>query len=226
MPASLGPWVRALVHARLALLVTGGTGSGKTTWLAMLLGLCDPAERIVIVEDSAELVPDHPHVVRLEARPANLEGAGAVSLRDLVRQSLRMRPDRLVVGEVRGGEIVDLLAALNTGHEGGCATVHANTAADVPARVESLALAAGLRRDAVHAQLAAGLDVVIHLVRDRDGLRRWSSLSVALRRGEFTEVVDAWSWGGPGTPVRPGPGLPQLVRRLGAWCPRTSDGDT
>ena len=109
--------------------------------------MVEPAERLVLVEDSAELRPDHPHVVALEARPPNIEGAGEVTLRDLVRQALRMRPDRLVVGEVRGAEVVDLLAALNTGHEGGCGTMHANSAGDVPARVEALALAAGLRRE-------------------------------------------------------------------------------
>lgn len=213
LPASVEPWVRAVVEARLSLLVTGGTGTGKTTWLSTLLGLVPAGERIVVVEDSAELRPDHPHVVRLEARPPNIEGAGAVTLRDLVRQSLRMRPDRVVVGEVRGGEVVDLLAALNTGHEGGCATVHANSAADVPARIEALALAAGLGRDAVHAQLAAGLDVVLHLDRDRDGRRRWRSLSVAVRRGERTEVVDALA--SVRDSVVPGPGLDRLVERLG-----------
>ena len=217
LPVEAEPWVRAVVAARLSLLVTGGTGTGKTTWLSMLLGLVEPQERIVVVEDSAELRPTHPHVVRLEARPANIEGAGAVTLRDLVRQSLRMRPDRVVVGEVRGAEVVDLLAALNTGHEGGCATVHANSARDVPARIEALALAAGLGRDAVHAQLAAGLDVVLHLVRDRAGRRRWSSLSVAVRRGEHTEVSDALVWRDGA--VAHGPGFPQLADRLGPFLP-------
>jgi pilus assembly protein CpaF len=219
LPAEIEPWVRAVVAARLSLLVTGGTGTGKTTWLSTLLGLVDPAERIVVVEDSAELRPAHPHVVRLESRPPNIEGAGAVTLRDLVRQSLRMRPDRVVVGEVRGAEVVDLLAALNTGHEGGCATVHANSAIDVPARMEALALAAGLGRDAVHAQLAAGLDVVLHLERPRSGPRRWSSLAVAVRRGAHTEVVEAWGRDpGTGSPVR-GPAYDRLVERLGPWGP-------
>ncbi|CAM5674721.1 hypothetical protein SALBM311S_00132 [Streptomyces alboniger] len=125
--------LRALIDARLSFLISGGTGSGKTTLLSALLGLVGPDERIVLAEDSAELRPEHPHVVRLESRPANQEGAGLVTLQDLVRQALRMRPDRLVVGEVRGPEVVHLLAALNTGHEGGCGTVHANAAADVPA---------------------------------------------------------------------------------------------
>lgn len=167
-----------LVAARTAFVVTGGTGSGKTTLLAALLSRVPAAERLVLAEDSAELRPAHPHVVALEARPPNVEGAGEITLRDLVRQALRMRPDRLVVGEVRGAEVVDLLAALNTGHEGGCSTLHANSSADVPARLESLGVTAGLGREAVHAQVAAGLHVVVHLTRDRDGLRRVSEVGV------------------------------------------------
>ena len=158
-------WLRAIVSARLAFLVSGGTGSGKTTLLSTLLEVVEPVHRILIVEDSAELRPLHPHVVRLEARPANLEGVGVVTLRDLVRQALRMRPDRVVVGEVRGAEVVDLLASMNTGHEGGCGTVHANSPADVPARLEALGLMAGLPRDAVHALIAAGVQCLIHLDR-------------------------------------------------------------
>ncbi|SCE61666.1 pilus assembly protein CpaF [Streptomyces sp. Termitarium-T10T-6] len=125
--------LRALVEARISYVISGGTGAGKTTLLSSLLGAVGANERIVLAEDSAELRPDHPHVVRLESRPANQEGAGRVTLRDLVRQALRMRPDRLVVGEVRGAEVTQLLAALNTGHEGGCGTVHANAAEHVPA---------------------------------------------------------------------------------------------
>jgi pilus assembly protein CpaF len=174
--------LRALVDSRAAFLVTGGTGSGKTTLLASLLSLVAPTERIVLVEDSVELSPDHPHVVGLEGRPANVEGSGTVTLRDLVRQALRMRPDRLVVGEVRGAEVVDLLAALNTGHEGGCGTVHANSAVELPARMEALGVAAGLSRAALHSQLAAAVDVVVHLVRQRDGLRYVRELAV-LRAG-------------------------------------------
>ena len=163
--------VRALLAARVAFVVTGGTGSGKTTLLAAMLAAVDPRERIVVVEDATELRPDHPHVVGLEARPANIEGTGRVTVRDLVRQALRMRPDRLVVGEVRGGEVVDLMAALNTGHEGGCGTLHANSAADVPARFEALGVAAGLTRHAVHSQLGSSVDVVLHLGRDQAGRR-------------------------------------------------------
>lgn len=170
--------LRAVVAARVAFLVSGGTGSGKTTLLAALLSLVPPGERIVLVEDAGELRPDHPHAVALEGRPPNIEGVGAIDLRTLVRQALRMRPDRLVVGEVRGAEVVDLLAALNTGHEGGCGTLHANSALDVPARVEALALAAGLGRAAAHSQLASAVDVVLHLNRDRDGCRRLEQVAV------------------------------------------------
>lgn len=161
-----------LVAAKRAFLISGGTGSGKTTLLGALLSLVPPAERIVIAEDSRELAPQHPHCVRLEARPPNAEGIGAISLTDLVRQALRMRPDRLVVGEVRGAEIVDLLQAMNTGHEGGCGTVHANSAGAVPARLEALAALGGLSRDALHAQLAAAVEVLVHVRRLPDG-RRW-----------------------------------------------------
>ena len=175
------------MRRRAAFVVSGGTGSGKTTLLAALLSLADPTERLVLVEDSHELSPDHPHCVGLEARPPNLEGAGEVTVRALVRQALRMRPDRLVVGEVRGGEVVDLLAALNTGHEGGCGTLHANSAADVPARVEALALAAGLGREAAHSQFAAAVDVVLHLGIDAGGRRRLREVGVPER------AATAWS---------------------------------
>ncbi len=165
--------LRALIEARAAFLVCGGTGTGKTTLLSGLLSLVDPGERLLLVEDSAELRPEHPHVVRLQARPANIEGTGEVSMRQLVRQALRMRPDRVVVGEARGTEIVDLLCALNTGHEGGCGTVHANAATDLPARVEALGCAAGLSREAVHSQLAATRVLIVHLVRDPGGCAAW-----------------------------------------------------
>ncbi|WP_405441464.1 TadA family conjugal transfer-associated ATPase [Streptomyces niveus] len=191
--------LRALIEARVSFLISGGTGSGKTTLLSMMLGLVGESERIVLAEDSAELRPDHPHVVRLEGRPANQEGAGEVTLEDLVRQALRMRPDRLVVGEVRGAEVTTLLAALNTGHEGGCGTVHANTAADVPARLEALGTAAGLDRAALHSQLAAALSVVIHLVRDRAGLRRIAEVHVLERDTAGLVVpVPALRWGAEG----------------------------
>ncbi|WP_329119362.1 TadA family conjugal transfer-associated ATPase [Streptomyces sp. NBC_01465] len=191
--------LRALIGARVSFLVSGGTGSGKTTLLSSLLGLVGAGERIVLAEDSAELRPDHPHVVRLESRPPNQEGAGRVTLQDLVRQALRMRPDRLVVGEVRGAEVTELLAALNTGHEGGCGTVHANAAADVPARLEALGTAAGLDRAALHSQLAAALAVVVHLVRDRAGQRRIAEVRVLERdRAGLVVTVPALRWGAAG----------------------------
>jgi len=192
VPARAAPLLADLVGCRLAVVITGGTGSGKTTLLNALLSMVDPNERIVLVEDAGELRPRHPHVVGLEARRPNVEGAGEIGLRTLVRQSLRMRPDRLVVGEVRGAEVVDLLAAMNTGHEGSCSTVHANSARDLPARFEALGVAAGLRRDAVHAQLASAIDVVLHLRRDRGGRRRLDEIGVLARdESGFVEVQTA-----------------------------------
>ena len=206
-------WLRALVASRMSFVVSGGTGCGKTTLLSSLLSLVPPDQRLVLVEDSGELAPRHPHVVRLEARPPNLEGAGLVSVRDLVRQALRMRPDRLVVGEVRGAEVVDLLAALNTGHEGGCGTVHANSAHDVPARLEALALAAGLGREALHAQVAAGLDVVVHLQRSHDGGRRLSTIAELIRDDRTVYCSEALTW--LDGDARPGPAYESLAGRLG-----------
>ncbi|GAA3183607.1 TadA family conjugal transfer-associated ATPase [Blastococcus jejuensis] len=191
VPGASGGLLRALVHRRLAFLVTGGTGSGKTTMLSALLGECDPADRLVVCEDAAELTPSHPHVVRLLTRPPNVEGTGTVGLRDLVRQALRMRPDRLVVGEVRGAEVTDLLAALNTGHDGGCGTLHANRPAEVPARLEALGVAAGLDRQAVHSQAAAALAVVVHLRRTPTG-RRVDELGVVRRAGDLVVVEPGW----------------------------------
>jgi pilus assembly protein CpaF len=184
-------WLGALVRSRAAFLVSGGTGSGKTSVLGALLGAVPDHERIVVVEDTCELDPQHPHVVSLEARPANLEGQGEIPLRTLVRQALRMRPDRLVVGEVRGAEVVDLLAAMNTGHEGGCGTIHANSAAAVPDRLAALALAAGMTLAGVHAQVGAGLEVVVHLARQPDGTRVVAELGVVARGVDRTDVHPA-----------------------------------
>ncbi|MEV4674307.1 MULTISPECIES: TadA family conjugal transfer-associated ATPase [Actinomadura] len=205
----------ALIKSRAAFLITGGTGTGKTTLLSSVLSLVNPAERLLLVEDSAELKPSHPHVVRLEARPPNMEGAGGVTLNDLVRQALRMRPDRLVVGEVRGPEVVVLLQALNTGHEGGCGTLHANTAADVPARLEALGCAAGLSREAVHSQLAAALDIVVHLARDPAGGRRRVAEICVLHRAPdgLVGVIPAVSFTASGEVV-PADGAPALHARL------------
>ncbi len=206
--------LRDLVSARLAFVITGGTGSGKTTLLNALLSLVSPRERIVVVEDAGELRPRHPHVVSLEARPPNVEGAGEISLRTLVRQALRMRPDRLVVGEVRGPEVVDLLAALNTGHDGGCSTVHANSAADLPARFEALGATAGLTRDAVSAQLVAAVDVVLHLRRDGDGRRQLTEVGVLDRSVSGPVRVLAAVSFRPGRAPEVGPGAAALDDRL------------
>ncbi|MBQ0979074.1 MULTISPECIES: TadA family conjugal transfer-associated ATPase [Micromonospora] len=208
VPRPVAPLLAAVVAARLAYLVTGGTGSGKTTLLNTLLGMVPATERIVLVEDAAELRPGHPHVVGLQARTANVEGSGVVSLGDLVRQALRMRPDRLVVGECRGGEVVDLLAALNTGHDGGAGTLHANTPSDVPARLEALGMLGGLPRAALHAQVAAALQVLFQVRRGDQG-RVLESVCLLLPEGpdRLVTVVPAWVRGG---------GLGLAARALGA----------
>ncbi len=201
LPGCASSVVLAVLHARLAFLVSGGTGSGKTTLLSAMLAAVPEQERVVTVEDAEELRPPHPHLVRLVARQANVEGAGTISLRDLVRQALRMRPDRLVVGEVRGAEVVDLLAALNTGHDGGAGTVHANAAADVPARLEALAALGGIGRAALHSQLAGAVRVVLHV--RRAGARRQLAEIAVLERGS-----DGWVTAVPavvhGRPTEPG----------------------
>lgn len=169
----------------------------KTTLLAALLGCVSPRERIVCVEEAPELAPQHPHVVRLTTRAPNVEGAGEITLRALVRQALRMRPDRLVVGEVRGAEVCELLAALNTGHQGGAGTLHANSPAEVPARLEALAALGGMPRHALHSQLAAAVHVVLHVVR-RDGMRALAAVGVLARDGDLVRVLPAWEdgrWG-------------------------------
>lgn len=185
--------LRQIIAARLAFLVCGGTGAGKTTLLSAALGTVAADERIVCVEDAPELAPQHPHVVKLVARGANIEGVGQVTVRDLVRQALRMRPDRIVVGEVRGAEVVDLLTALNTGHDGGAGTVHANSAAEVPARLEALAGLGGLDRAALHSQLAAAVQVVVHVERTPNGRRRLAEIAV-LSRGPDGWVRARTAW--------------------------------
>jgi len=200
----------AILRARLAFLVSGGTGSGKTTLLSALLAAVPAGERLVTVEDAEELRPPHPHLVRMVARQANVEGAGAISLRELVRQALRMRPDRIVVGEVRGAEVVDLLAALNTGHDGGAGTVHANTAADVPARLEALAALGGIGRDALHAQLAGAVQVILHVSRHPSGRVLQEIAAVTRGPNGRTDVRPAVIGG---RTVEPGAGV--LARLLG-----------
>nr|WP_225752107.1 TadA family conjugal transfer-associated ATPase [Pseudoclavibacter sp. Marseille-Q3772] len=159
--------VRAALASRSNLLISGAGGSGKTTLLGALLGQADPADRLVVIEDVSELRIAHPHVVQLETRQANIEGAGQVTLAQLVRESLRMRPDRLVLGECRGAELRELLSALNTGHDGGAGTLHANSLADVPARLEALGALAGMSAEAVARQTVSAIDLVMHVERDR-----------------------------------------------------------
>jgi len=193
IPEQASALLDGIIAARLAFLVSGGTGAGKTTLLAAVLGEVATNERIVCVEDAAELEPRHPHVVKLVARCSNIEGVGEIIVRDLVRQALRMRPDRIVVGEVRGAEVVDLLAALNTGHDGGAGTVHANNPAEVPARLEALAALGGLDRIALHSQLAAAVQVLLHVGRDSKGMRRLTEIGVLRRDSGTVMVASAWS---------------------------------
>src|SRR5205807_2228263 len=170
----LAQFLTKAVRARANIVVSGGTGSGKTTLLNVLSSLVADGERIITIEDAAELRLQQEHVLRLESRPASLEGEGEVTIRHLVRNALRMRPDRIVVGEVRGAEALDMLQALNSGHDGSMTTVHSNSAADALRRIETLALMAdvALPHAAVRQQLASALDVVVHLERHRDGARR------------------------------------------------------
>ena len=183
--------VLELVQRRANLLITGAGGSGKTTLLGALLATAPSGERIVVLEDVAELRIAHPHVVALEARQPNLDGAGALALDRLVREALRMRPDRLVVGECRGAEVRELLAALNTGHDGGAGTLHANSLADVPARLEALGALAGLSPDALARQAVSAFDAVLHVERTESGRRLAALGRLELdRRGRLT-VTDA-----------------------------------
>jgi pilus assembly protein CpaF len=187
----------AAVEARRSILVSGGTGSGKTTLLNALSACIDPAERVITIEDAAELRLRQPHVVRLESRPANVEGRGRVTIRDLLRGALRMRPDRIVIGEVRGGEALDLLMALNTGHEGALSTVHANSPEDALRRIETLALMAGvgLPHEAIREQLGRGLDLVIHLARLSDGSRRVVEVAEVVRAAGSVGVRELYRLG-------------------------------
>lgn len=208
-----------LVSRRTNYLITGATGSGKTTLLGALLGQVPPDERILCIEQAAELRPNHPHFVRLLAREANVEGAGGVSMELLVRQAMRMRPDRLVLGECRGSEVREVLAALNTGHQGGCATLHANSAADVPARLEALGALAGMSREALAAQAAAGLDAIIHLRRHANGQRQVSEIAVLARDEQGTlRAENAISFDDDGSP-KLGAAWPAFHRRLAGRSP-------
>lgn len=173
LPAPLAEFLRLCVEHRLNILVSGGTGSGKTTLLNVLAGFVDPAQRIVTIEDCAELLIAHPHVVTLEARQANSEGQGAVTIRDLVKNALRMRPDRIVIGEVRSAEAIDMLAAMNTGHDGSITTLHANSPRDALSRLETMVLSgnAGLPLQAIREQIGSALKLIVQQTRLANGRR-------------------------------------------------------
>lgn len=187
-------WLAQLVRERANVLITGGTGTGKTTLLAALLSEVGPSERVVTIEDVAELRPRHPHHVSLEARQANLEGAGRITLAMLVRESLRMRPDRLVVGECRGEEVRELLTALNTGHDGGAGTLHASGLADVPARMEALGALAGMDATALARQVVSAFTIVLHLERSADGRRRIAHAGRFVLRNDRLAMEEVQPW--------------------------------
>jgi pilus assembly protein CpaF len=223
----VGAFLADCVRARASILVSGGTGSGKTTTLNALSGVIPTGERIVTIEDAAELRLRQRHVVRLEARPANLEGRGEVTIRQLVRNALRMRPDRIVVGEVRGPEALDMLQALNTGHEGSLTTVHANSPADALRRVETLALMAGLGlpHAAVREQVASALDLVVHQARSEGGARRIEAVEEVVRvaGGAGTRELFSRRPGAPSELRRPeGTELAERLARLEAPADRTA----
>ena len=184
LPQQAADLLGALVAARFNILVSGGTGSGKTTFLNALSGMISDRERIITIEDAAELSLQQPHVVRLEARPANTEGTGQITIRDLVKNSLRMRPDRIIVGEVRGGETLDMLQAMNTGHEGSLTTVHANSATDALSRLETLSSMSDvtLPVETARDQINGAIDIIIQLERDSTGMRRVSTIEAVTSR--------------------------------------------
>ncbi len=194
LPALAAEILEAAVSSRRTVLVTGGTGSGKTTLLNAISAWIQPVERIITIEDAAELRLRQPHVVRLESRPASVEGRGEVTIRDLLRNALRMRPDRIVIGEVRGPEALDLLTALNTGHDGALSTLHANSPEDALRRLETLALMAGvgLPHAAIRDQVVRGVDVIVHLRREQDGSRRVSEVSEVVRAAGVGGVRELW----------------------------------
>lgn len=198
---SLAPEARDVleraVRARRTILVSGGTGSGKTTLLNALSAWIEPRERIITIEDAAELCLQQPHVVRLESRPPSVEGRGEVTIRDLLRNALRMRPDRIVIGEVRGPEALDLLTALNTGHEGALSTVHANSPTDALRGLETLALMAelGLPHGAIREQVARGVELVVHVRREPDGRRRVVEIAEVTSAAGGPAVREVWALG-------------------------------
>ena len=195
LSADAGDLLAAAVRERRSVVVSGGTGSGKTTLLNALSAHLGEGERVITIEDAAELRLRQPHVVRLEARPASVEGRGEITIRDLLRNALRMRPDRIVIGEVRGPEALDLLIALNTGHDGALSTVHANSPEDALRRLETLALMAGLGlpHDAIREQLARGIDMVVHLERAERGARVVASIGEVAAVAGGVGVRERWS---------------------------------
>jgi pilus assembly protein CpaF len=215
LPAALAEFLALCVAARASVLVSGGTGSGKTTTLNALSGGIPGEERIVTIEDAAELRLRQRHVVRLEARPPNLEGRGEVTIRQLVRNALRMRPDRIIVGEVRGPEALDMLQALNTGHDGSLTTVHASSPADALRRLETLALMAGvgLPHAAVREQVASALDVIVHQARLADGSRAVESVTEVVRAAGGTGTRELYRRGAGLRPPRDG----ELAARLASF---------
>jgi pilus assembly protein CpaF len=189
----MAEFLDACVRGRMNLLVSGGTGAGKTTTLNVLSSFIPHDERIITIEDAAELKLQQPHIVRLESRPPNIEGKGQVAIRDLVRNALRMRPDRIIVGEVRGAEAIDMLQAMNTGHDGSISTVHANSPRDVLSRLETMTLMAGMELTvrAIREQIASAIDVIVHQERMKDGTRRITHVSeVAGMEGEIITLQD------------------------------------
>jgi pilus assembly protein CpaF len=193
MSRAVAELLKACVRGRLNIVIGGGTGSGKTTTLNVLSSFLPADERIITIEDAAELKLQQPHVVRLESRPPNIEGKGQVSIRDLVRNSLRMRPDRIVVGEVRGAEALDMLQAMNTGHDGSISTIHCNSPRDALSRLETITMMAGmeLSAKAIREQIASALQLIVYQARLKDGTRRFTHVTeVAGMEGEVITLQD------------------------------------
>lgn len=213
VPRDAAPVLRALVDARANVLVSGAAGAGKTTLLAAMLAMARPTERIVCIEEAVELRPDHPHVVHLQVRRPNVQDVGEVDMAELVRAAMRMRPDRLVLGECRGPEVREVLGALNTGHDGGWATVHANTAGDVPARLLALGALAGMSEATVAVQAVSALDAVVHL--DRRHGRRLAEIAVLGRHEGQLACRTALAVDRVGD-LQEGPAWPELAARLDA----------
>ena len=207
----------ACVEGGLNILVSGGTGTGKTTMLNVLSSFVPENERVVTIEDSVELQLHQDHVIRLEARPANLEGHGEITIRDLVRNSLRMRPDRIIVGEVRGAEALDMLQAMNTGHDGSLSTVHANAPRDALARIETMVLMAGfdLPSRAIREQISSALNLVVHIERFRDGTRRIANVTEVLgMEGDVITMQDVFKWDYRANTIVPTGIRPEFTDRL------------